>query len=64
MPVTWCVAVGRNANTYTQNYGITREMQTLNLLSFYSKMPFPDGVNTNAYNFFLGSWVTASSSTF
>ena len=52
MPLILCVAAGQSANTYTQNYGITTETETLNLQLFYSIKAFPDGVNKNAYNIF------------
>ena len=52
MPLTGFVTAGQSANMDTQNHEITRETQILNLPSFYSKKPFPDGVNTNAYNLF------------
>ena len=56
MPLTGYVAAGQSANTYMYVYA--------KLQSFYSKKRSPDGVNRNAYNFFLESQVTARSSTF
>ena len=54
MPLTGCFAASQSANMYTKIYGITRE----------TKQRLPDRVNRNAYNFFLGNRVTASSSAF